>query len=154
MKDHTKEYRISVATDKETYNAMNNLAIESMTTTSQLGDIFIKRGIIESDLVPLTTKRYFSLDILTQKSAQIVKNMQNYDEFYEFKRNINEICMILSGKYGVIYDDGVAGSGLKDLTDIIHTTQTQEPALFKECVKILNKTLNKSQKAIVLDASY
>lgn len=154
MKDHTKEYRLTIATDKDTFNAIKNLAIESMTTSSQLGDNFIKRGIMESDLVSETTKRHFSLDILTQKSAQIVENMRNYDEYYEFKRNINEICMILSGKYGSIYDDGVAGSGLKDLTDIMHDTQTQEPALFKECLIIIKKSLNKAQRDIVLDASY
>ena len=154
MKDHTKEYRIAVATDKETYNALKNLALESMTTTSQLGDIFIKRGIIENDNIPQTTKRYFSLDILTLKSAKIVENMRNYDEFYEFKRNINEICMILSGKLGPIYEDGVAGCGLKDLTDIMHETHDKEPALFKACIIIINKTLNKAQKQLVLDATY
>lgn len=154
MKDHTKEYRITIATDKATFNALKNMSIEHMTTTSQLGDIFIKRGIIEGVSVPETTKRLFSLDILTQKSQQIVKNMQNYDEFYEFKRNISEICMILSGKYGAIYDDGVAGFGLKDLTDLMHDTQTLEPFLFRECVKIINKSLNKAQKVIVLEAVY
>lgn len=154
MKDHTKEYRLTIATDKETFNAMKNLALETMTTTSQIGDSFIKSGLIEHTRVPETTKRYFMLDILTQKSAQIIQNMRNYDEFYEFKRNINEICMILAGKYGVSYEDGVAGSGLKDLVDIMHTTKTQEPALYKECLKIISKTLNKSQKAIVIDASY
>lgn len=154
MKDHTKEYRLTIATDKDTFNSIKNLAIESMTTTSQLGDIFIKRGIMESDRVPETTKRLFSLDILTQKSAQIVKNMQNYDEYYEFKRNISEICSILSGKFGPVYDDGVARSGLKDLTDIMHETKDQEPALYLSCVKIANKTLNKAQKDLVLDAVY
>lgn len=154
MKDHTKEYRLTIATDKETYNAIHNLATESMSSVSQLGDSFIKKGIIESELVPETTKRYFSLDILTKKSAQIVQNMRNYDEYYEFKRNISEICMILSGKYGSIYEDGVAGSGLKDLTDIMHTTKEQEPALYLACVKIINKTLNKAQKDIVIDAVY
>lgn len=154
MKDHTKEYRLTIATDGPTFNAMKNLALETMTTTSQIGDSFIKSGLIEHVRVPETTKRYFKLDILTQKSTQIIENMRNYDEFYEFKRNINEICMILSGKYGVSYDDGVAGSGLKDLVDIMHTTKTQEPALYKECLKIINKTLSKSQKVIVIDASY
>lgn len=154
MKDHTKEYRLTVATDKETFNAIKNLALETMTTTSQLGDSFIKRGIIEHSKVPETTKRYFNLDVLTQKSAQIVQNMRNYDEFYEFKRNVSEICMNLNGNLGPIYEDGIAGCGIKDLTSLFLEVRTSEPELFKKCIPILKKNLNKAQRDIVIDTVY
>ena len=153
MKDHTKEYRITIATDKRTFNAMKNLALESMTTTSQLGDNFIRAKLAEHENVPATTRRYFELNILTQKSAEIVKNMQNYDEFYEIKHNLMEICTIISGKLGPIYEDGTAGKGLEDLLWLIMEIKEKEPLLYIECIQIIKKNLNKVQRDHIINST-
>lgn len=154
MKDHTKQYNLSCVTDKETYNAVNNIALESLTTKSQLIDIWIKRGVIEHEPVDATTVRLFNLSLLTKKSETIMQNMRNYDEFYEFKRNVAEICMILSGRLGVIYESGIAGTGIKALTDLFNEVKSNEPELFKECIPILKKNLNKAQRDLIVDTVY
>lgn len=154
MKDHTKEYRLTCATDKETFNTVKDIALESLTTTSQLIDIWIKRGIILHEPVSPTRVRHFNMAIFTDQSEELMRKLRNYDEFYQFKRNIAEICLILNGNLGPIYEDGMAGTGIQSLIDLFNDVKVKEPALFKECIPILKKNLNKAQRDLIVDAVY
>jgi len=148
--DHLKEYRITAAVDKETYNAVQNLALETYRTASQVANAFIIKGLLNDEVVLRSTSRNFSLQILAIKSSELKENLRNYDEFYQFKLNLWEICLNLNGKIGNISSHGIGTCGFKDLIDLVNQIKETEPALFKECVPIFKKTLNKNQLEYIL----
>ena len=148
-KDFAKECRITFATNKDTFNIINNLALETMRTVSQTVDALVVDAMYRNPDILHSTSRNFSLQILTKKSEELLKNIEKMDEFYEFKRNLWEICLILSGKNGKISVHGLGESAFDDLCNLIGRIKGTEPILFNECLLILKKTLKQKQLEVV-----
>lgn len=148
--DYTKEYRVSIAVDQKTYNLLQNLALELMTTKSQLGNLYIMKGLQESPEILNTTKREYSIKILTEKSDEFINNLRKIDEFYDFRVNFWQICLVLGEKLHKKSSKSCNKHAIQDLIKLISVIRDTEPELYQDCVKIMKKTLNKAQLDIIL----
>lgn len=148
--EHTKDFRITAAVDKDTYNLMQDVALETFRTVSQVANSYIIQGLHDNDTVLETTKREFQALILSNKSAELVRNLKNIDPFYDFKVNFWQICLVLGGKMAKNNSHSPDSWEFEDLIYLIELIRTEEPELYQECIVIMKRTLNKAQKALVV----
>ena len=148
--DHTKEYRLSAAVDKKTYNNVQNLAIELMTTKSHLIDRFIMEGLMGSPELLKSTQREYSIKLLTQKSDEFIQNLRKIDEFYDFRVNFWQICLVLGEKLHKKSYESSGKHAIQDLIKLVNGIRDVEPDLYTDCIKIMKRTLNKHQIELVL----
>lgn len=150
LDEHTKDYRITAAVDKQTYNLMQDIALETFRTVSQVANSYILQGLHDNDTVLETTKREFKALILGNKSAELVQNLKNIDQFYDFKVNFWQICLVLGGKMTKNNSHSPDSWEFEDLIHLIELIRVDEPELYSECVVIMKRTLNKAQKELVI----
>ena len=148
--DHTKEHRLSTAVDMKTYNIVQNLALELMTTKSQLVSRFVMNGIKESPEILNTTKREYSIKILTEKSDEFINNLRKMDEFYDFRVNFWQICLVLGEKLHRKSSQSSNKHAIQDLIWFCNIIQESEPELYEDCVRIMRRTLNKHQLELII----
>lgn len=147
---HTKEYRITAAVEKDTFNIVKELALQTYRTPSQIANSAIIEYLLKDETLLKTTHRKYEVVVLTQKSAELVQNMRKFDEYYDFKANFWEICLNLSGKINRHSKKQTDDSAFADFIYIIELIRTDKPALYEECVKIMKRTLNRDQRDLVL----
>ena len=148
--DYSKEFRLSTAVDQKTYNLIQNLALELMTTKSQLIARYVMKGLNESPEILGTTKREYSIKILTEKSDEFIQNLRKIDEFYDFRVNFWQICLVLGEKLHRKSSQGSNKHAIQDLIWFCNTIEETEPELYEDCVRIMKRTLNKGQLEIII----
>ena len=148
--DHTREFRISAAVDQKTYNIVQNLALELMTTKSQLASRYIMEGIKGSPEILNTTKREYSIKILTEKSDEFINNLRKMDEFYDFRVNFWQICLVLGEKLHKKSSQSSNKHAIQDLIWFCNLIKDSEPELYGDCVRIMKRTLNKYQLELII----
>jgi hypothetical protein len=145
-----KDYRITVAVDKDTFNAVHGLAFRTYRTASSIGHTAILHYMENEEEVLESTSREFKVKILTEKSTELSRILRKTDEFYEFKVNFWEICLNLSGRMSKNNSHSTETHGFKDFITVLESIRTTEPTLYAECCFIMRKTLNKAQRELVL----
>ena len=148
--DYSKEYRLSTAVDQKTYNLIQNLALELMTTKSQLIARYVMEGLKESPEILGTTKREYSIKILNEKSDEFMQNLRKIDEFYDFRVNFWQICLVLGEKLHRKSSQSSNKHAIQDLIWFCNTIEETEPELYEDCVRIMKRTLNKGQLEIII----
>lgn len=148
---HTKEYRITAAVDKDTFNTVKELALETFRTPSQVANSAILTYLLNESNVLKTTNSRFEVQILTNKSAELVKNLRKIDEYYDFKVNFWEICLNLSGKINKQTIKNTDDFAFHDFITILELIRTDKPLLYDDCIIIMKRTLNKGQRELVLN---
>lgn len=144
-----RDRRLSAAVDPETQTRVQDLALETFRTPSQVVYEFILRGLNEGDNSTetlSTTKTKYEAQILANKSAELIQNLRNSDEYYDFKTNFWQICLILGGKMGKNSFQSTESNAIADLTMLLEAVRIENAVLYEECVLIMRKTLNRSQK--------
>lgn len=145
MTDSTKNYRITTAVDKLTHDAVSTLAFESNKSPSQIVNDFVLNGLSNNPKVMKSTSRDLKIQLVTQKTDELVSILQNIDKFYQFKVNLWQICLLLSGKLGP-NTYSIDDPAISDIKDLMNSIKTTEPELYKECIYIMKFSLNKSLK--------
>ena len=149
MTDSIKNYRITTAVDERTHIAVVALAHESNKSPSQIVNDFVLNGLSNNPGVMKSTSRDFKIQLVTQKTDELVSILQNIDKFYQFKVNLWQICLLLSGKLGpTTYN--VGDPAISDIKDLMSSIKSTEPELYKECIYIMKFSLNKSLKSEML----
>ena len=147
-----KDFRITVAVDRDTYNAVHSLAFRTFRTASSIGNTALLHYMENDEEVLESTSREFKVKILTEKSSELSRILRKTDEFYEFKVNFWEICLNLSGRMSKKSSHGTETHGFKDFIMVLESIRTTEPMLYEECCFIMRKTLNTKQRELVLPA--
>lgn len=151
MNEHIKSYRLAAAVEQDTYTAVQDLALETFRTPSQIVNSFIVSGLLESETVLNTTRKAYEAKILANKSAELVRNLKKIDDFYDFKVNFWQICIVLSGKMTKKSSESPESVAFEDLIDIIEGFRDDKPILYDECCFIMRKTLNRAQRDLMLN---
>ena len=97
-----------------------------------------------------TTRKEYEAKILANKSAELVRNLKKIDDFYDFKVNFWQICIVLSGKMTKKSSQSPESVAFEDLISIIEGFREDKPTLYEECCFIMRKTLNKAQRDLML----
>ena len=150
MNEHLKSYRLSAAVEQDTYSLVQELALQTFRTPSQVVNDFIVKGILDSDVVLATTRKEFEAKVLANKSAELVRNLKKIDDFYDFKVNFWQICIVLSGKMAKKSSESSESEAFGDLISIIESFREDKPLLYEECCFIMRRTLNKEQRRLML----
>lgn len=150
MNEHIKNYRLAAAVEQDTYSAVQGLALETFRTPSQVVNDFIVSGLLGCEVVLATTRKEYEAKILANKSAELVRNLKKIDDFYDFKVNFWQICIVLSGKMTKKSSQSPESVAFEDLISIIEGFREDKPTLYEECCFIMRKTLNKAQRDLML----
>ena len=145
MTDSNKNHRLTTAVDEQTHKEVSALAYESNKTPSQIVNDFVIQGLSNNPNVMKSTSRDFKIQLVTQKTDELVSILQNIDKFYQFKVNLWQICLLLSGKLGP-NTYSIDDPAISDIKDLMNSIKTTEPELYKECIYIMKFSLNKSLK--------
>lgn len=149
-KNHTREYTLAAAVDKDTYNDVKNLALETLRTPSQVVNEFILSGLINADgLVMKSTSRKYYARILSNHTSEMLRNVQNFDEFDAVKADFATFCLVIGGKIGQISEHGVGKHSIEDAMQIMSTIKSGDEVLYEECRLIGRKTLKKAQYELI-----
>jgi len=144
---------LSATVDQKTYNLVQNLALELMTTKSQLVSRYVMEGIKESPEILSTTKREYSIQILTEKSDEFINNLRKMDEFYDFRVNFWQICLVLGEKLHKKSSQSANKHAIQDLIWFCNMIKDSEHELYEDCVKIMKRTLNKYQLELIISTN-
>jgi len=153
VNENPKNCRLAAAVDTKTFSAVHDLALETYRTPSEVVNSFIMSGLYETESILETTRKGFEAQILANKSAELVRNLKKIDDFYDFKVNFWQICIVLSGKMTKKALESPESAAFEDLISIIESFREDKPALYEDCCIIMRKTLNKSQKELMLSNS-
>ena len=150
INEHAKTHRLAAAVEQDTYTTVQDIALQTYRTTSQVVNSYIVKGILESELILETSKVEYDAKVLANKSDELVRNLKKIDVFYDFKVNFWQICLILGGKIRKNISESPESAAFRDLISIIEEFREDKPMLYEDCVVIMRKTLNKGQRELLL----